>query len=439
MIEKFSIDRVLMGDENHIKKMEALLYRNEIPLIEKEVRLSLVKYYTLGEGEKRKDHGANHLKRSYDLALYHARKLVEKYSLDAAFILKFSWILINVGHFKEAENNLLNLYDKKSNFSFEFNANVLAALARLYYKFGHFKRAFDIYEQISLSSLDQYDVVKSKKAKDFLGNCIARMARIKINSGSSEEALSIINKYQEVIGFNKLKGVKNRAELLLEKGYLSSNVESRKVDSNKLTIVCVKHGTKYGAEYVNRLYSMVRRNLTGDWQFVCMTDNSVGLNSEIDVIDISSIKVSGWWTKVSIFDRRLPLLHETVFYLDLDTVVIGNLDFINELKVGFYIFEHPDAPIFNSSIMLFDRSIAGHIFDKITLRDVDRLPGDQEWIEECIPNADIFDDGKINLYRGINPNITFDELSDSPTKIVTFPANPKPHDVTSSWVELVWR
>ena len=27
-------------------------------------------------------------------------------------------------------------------------------------------------------------------------------------------------------------------------------------------IICMKWGTKYGAEYVNRLYNMVKRNLT---------------------------------------------------------------------------------------------------------------------------------------------------------------------------------
>ena len=38
-------------------------------------------------------------------------------------------------------------------------------------------------------------------------------------------------------------------------------------------IICMKWGTKYGPEYVNRLASMVRRNTTIPCRFVCMTDD----------------------------------------------------------------------------------------------------------------------------------------------------------------------
>ena len=40
-------------------------------------------------------------------------------------------------------------------------------------------------------------------------------------------------------------------------------------------ILCMKWGTKYGPEYVNRLYAMVRRHLSGDFNFVCLTDGGV--------------------------------------------------------------------------------------------------------------------------------------------------------------------
>ena len=47
-------------------------------------------------------------------------------------------------------------------------------------------------------------------------------------------------------------------------------------------ILCMKWGTKYGPEYVNRLYAMVRRNLTGDFRFVCLTDDGTGIRSEVE-------------------------------------------------------------------------------------------------------------------------------------------------------------
>ena len=45
-------------------------------------------------------------------------------------------------------------------------------------------------------------------------------------------------------------------------------------------IVCMKWGTKYGPEYVNRLYAMVRRHLRGDFHFVCLTDDAKGIRAE---------------------------------------------------------------------------------------------------------------------------------------------------------------
>ena len=39
-------------------------------------------------------------------------------------------------------------------------------------------------------------------------------------------------------------------------------------------ILCMKWGTKYGAEYVNRLYNMVKRHLTLPFKMVCLTDRT---------------------------------------------------------------------------------------------------------------------------------------------------------------------
>ncbi len=48
-------------------------------------------------------------------------------------------------------------------------------------------------------------------------------------------------------------------------------------------ILCMKWGTKYGPEYVNRLYAMVRRHLQGDFNFVCLTDNAQGIRRRCSV------------------------------------------------------------------------------------------------------------------------------------------------------------
>jgi hypothetical protein len=39
------------------------------------------------------------------------------------------------------------------------------------------------------------------------------------------------------------------------------------VINKQVNIVCLKHGTKYNSDYVNRLYNMVQRNLTIPFKF----------------------------------------------------------------------------------------------------------------------------------------------------------------------------
>ena len=43
-------------------------------------------------------------------------------------------------------------------------------------------------------------------------------------------------------------------------------------DKPRVNVLCIKWGTKYGSDYVNRLYRMVGRHLRRPFRFVCLTD-----------------------------------------------------------------------------------------------------------------------------------------------------------------------
>jgi hypothetical protein len=98
-------------------------------------------------------------------------------------------------------------------------------------------------------------------------------------------------------------------------------------------ILCMKWGTKYGPEYVNRLYGMVRRHLTGDFNFVCLTDNSEGVRPEVQCLPIPPLNLNlkpgqrdGAWKKLTTFEADLHGLRGTALFMDLDVVVVGSLD-----------------------------------------------------------------------------------------------------------------
>ncbi len=73
-------------------------------------------------------------------------------------------------------------------------------------------------------------------------------------------------------------------------------------------IVCLKYGNKYSAEYVNKLFAMVKRNLTVPFEFVCFTEDNTDINPDIRVNLIPLISgVVGWWYKPIFFKSKLRI------------------------------------------------------------------------------------------------------------------------------------
>ena len=90
----------------------------------------------------------------------------------------------------------------------------------------------------------------------------------------------------------------------------------------------IKIGDKYDAEYVNKLYNMVR--LQSDVPFFCFTDNTDGLNKNIETIDMDVTEYQDWyrwwpaWCKILMFNH----LHEfdRKIFFDLDVIIFRNID-----------------------------------------------------------------------------------------------------------------
>jgi hypothetical protein len=102
-------------------------------------------------------------------------------------------------------------------------------------------------------------------------------------------------------------------------------------------VICMKWGTKYGPHYVNNLYAMARRHLTGEFRFVCLTDDTQGIRSEVECFPIPQLDIppeaagvpDRAWKKLTTLSSDLPEvygLHGTALFLDLDVVVVGSLD-----------------------------------------------------------------------------------------------------------------
>ncbi|MCK0168855.1 glycosyl transferase [Jannaschia sp. S6380] len=94
----------------------------------------------------------------------------------------------------------------------------------------------------------------------------------------------------------------------------------------------MKWGTKYGPEYVNRLYGMIARNITPPFSVTVLTDDPRGLRPELRSATIPDVGVDmpkgvpGKWPKSALWGKELAGLSGPVLFMDLDVVVTGSLD-----------------------------------------------------------------------------------------------------------------
>ena len=257
-------------------------------------------------------------------------------------------------------------------------------------------------------------------------------------------------------------------------------------------VVCVKWGNRYAPEYVNHLHNAVSRNLTIPHDFICVTEDSSNLNSNIIVLPLIDNSLKGWWQKLSLFKPN-ALENKPTLFIDLDMVIVNSID-------DFFTYGNPDkfaAPRrfrrwqelrMTSAIMRFMpkdcefiwKSFVGHVFnlnkfmstvpgriercygpiiidkqpapyyDKKYMKKmgfqwiVDRLAkssifGDQDVIGACMnkrpdmiwyPNEWTFGYKQGQRNYGMNPKLS---------KICAFAGDLDPHMVDDNWIKENWR
>lgn len=204
-----------------------------------------------------------------------------------------------------------------------------------------------------------------------------------------------------------------------------------------LRVACVKWGTKYGDEYAVKLHQMVERYLTVPHEFVCYTERPVdGVPCQPLLLDAE--RFPGWWQKVGIFS----LEGETLF-LDLDLVVVGELDGIVDFgrKREFVGWKDPWHAGINSSVF-YTRDVpkTRKVFERFMLDPesvMNRLHGDQDWINETLPGAATWPSTAVVSFKA-----HLEKSEESPAvpekcRVVVFHGNPKPHQC-GGWVAEKW-
>lgn len=207
-----------------------------------------------------------------------------------------------------------------------------------------------------------------------------------------------------------------------------------------MKVVCLKYGTKYGADYVTRLRNMVARHMPCAHEFVCYTETPV----EGVTCEPLPCELPGWWAKLGLL--RAGVATGPTFYLDLDVVVTDTIvlpelgDRLWALDDFSYSLLRPKPDVdpwtrkllggagtINSSVMYWQGDVCRKVWDDFTPAVMKELHGDQNWITRCLwpDRISLFPPGlacsfKYHVERGVKA-----------APITVFHGNPKPAELSA--------
>jgi hypothetical protein len=212
------------------------------------------------------------------------------------------------------------------------------------------------------------------------------------------------------------------------------------------TIICMKWGSKYGYEYVNRLYKSIKKNTKRKTELYCFTDNTANIDKNIICKPLPKISLPETisytpWRKLSLWQYPLYDLEGDILFLDLDLVITGNLDRFFDFRPGSYCvienWTQIGQNIGNTSCFRFPVGKYDSIFEKFVKNPYKYLK--KYHIEQIFLSAQITDqvfwptEWCKSFKHNLLPNWPFRiwKAAKLPkdTSIVAFTGKPDPEDV----------
>lgn len=234
----------------------------------------------------------------------------------------------------------------------------------------------------------------------------------------------------------------------------------------KIDCACVIVGDAYDWGYVDKLYSMLCRHLTVPVVLHVYTEPdrmipAPFVKHALPALDVTDPK-RFWWYKMCLFDtayHRGPLL-----YFDLDTVIVGNIDWIWRNSINFFWSVQDFKSLWrtshngaNTSVMWWDTTRFEHVwhaFQRLSIKEVMRkYHGDQDFVSEAIPDnlRRFLDPERVKSWRWQSLDGGYDfkkRLYKTPgsgttiyprDNVLIFHGKPKPSEVTDPVIVKHWQ
>jgi hypothetical protein len=209
-----------------------------------------------------------------------------------------------------------------------------------------------------------------------------------------------------------------------------------------LIVACVEVGDYLGRgkDYVRRLRSMVSRHLSAPHKFVVITDNHARhapmppRDGDFLTLDLFGFKhLQGWWAKLAMFAPGYFPQGARVLYLDLDTVIVGSIDRLAEVKGILHLADWGwQKNDFGSGVMAWDTGEHAEIWERFTPDVPQRFRGDQDWMTH-LGGWPALPKGLCVSYRYLSR-----EAPPAGASVVCFHGKPKPHELAEGWVPKHW-
>ena len=218
-------------------------------------------------------------------------------------------------------------------------------------------------------------------------------------------------------------------------------------------ILTMKWGTLYPADYVNVLYNACSKLLDHPFRFICMTDDASGIVDGVEIFPIPEMDLGenrfafGCWPKISVFKKDLFGLEGRAMFIDLDTVIVGELTPMFKAKGGVVLIREWRRFIdyFRqrkvngmTSIFAFTLGTQSQIYDKFMENPdyaYDNYRSEQRWVTDYATDMQFWGPKQVVsfkrdllapplLNRFIPP-----KSPDPDTAVVAFHGVPRPIDV----------
>lgn len=243
--------------------------------------------------------------------------------------------------------------------------------------------------------------------------------------------------------------------------------KNRPVPDSVMHCACVLHGTVYDWSYVEKLFNMIQRHLSGEIKMHVYTEPSRAVPDHMIRHDLQEWPgivgaKKSWWYKMQLFDSTH---HQgNLLYFDLDVVLYNDLDWIRGLHSDYFwtlrdfrYLQRSGTAMMNSSFMYWNVARFDWVWRRFQsdnpLSVIRRLAGDQDYLNQVIDISQrrFIEDWRSQSWRwqawdgGMDFRRRTQRAPGTGTRlnpegsILVFHGRPKPHEIQDPVIQELWR